>query len=210
MRVLSLILSFVTLLALPGGASAGLLSAPGPNPNWTDMQKFEWYLGYMATAANTCGAYDEAQTLNTLARMSPYGSLGLGAVRGDGLAGPVCGSINNEVKELVADAKQIREYIEATYNCRGEGCYGQSLADWQFHECGDSLKNHFAILGVDYDDIRAVTMMNPNKLGSDADYLARVQFHSCQGSLYIDLTNQCVMEQTQTRGDCTIEGIKGY
>ena len=52
--------------------------------------------------------------------------------------------------------------------------------------------------------------MNPEKMGSDADHMARVQFHSCQGSLYIDLTDQCIMEKSRTRGDCTIEGIKGY
>ncbi|MEO3430139.1 hypothetical protein AAFN88_14860 [Pelagibius sp. CAU 1746] len=174
------------------------------------MQKFEWYLGYMARAARTCGNFNAADKLHALARMTPYGGAGLNTVTGDGFAGPVCGGINREAGEMAADAERIRAYIEDTYDCKGEGCHGQDLSDWQFHACGNSLKSHFAILGLDDDDIRAVTMLDPKKTGSDADFQARVQFHSCQGSLYIDLTKHCVMENKQTRGDCSFDGIERY
>src|SRR3546814_1855181 len=94
------------------------------------------------------------------------------------------------------------------YDCSDDGCFGQNLDDWQFHACGNSLKSHFAILDIDDENIRAVTMLNPGKTGSKAAHQARVQFHSCQGSLYIDLTEQCIMEKSQTRGDCAFDGIE--
>lgn len=210
MRVFSLIISFLGVFLAVSTAQAGLLSAPGPSPSWTKNQKFEWYLGYMAKAARTCGNYDAAEVLHELARMTPYGGEGLGSVSGDGFSGPICGRINNEAGELAADEEDIREFIEAAYGCRGEDCFGQKLSSWKFHSCGNSLKAHFAILSVEDDDIREVSMIDPQKTGSKADYQARVQFHSCKGSLYIDLTKQCIMEKTQTRGDCEIEGVERY
>ena len=48
---------FALGLLLAGGplpadpASAASIPVGGPNPNWTDMQKFEWYIGRMAMAA---------------------------------------------------------------------------------------------------------------------------------------------------------------
>ncbi len=210
MRVFFLVISLFSVVVLAQPAEAGTLSAPGPSPSWTRMQKFEWYLGYMARAAQVCGNYDAASTLLTLARMTPYGGAGLATVMGDGFAGPVCGRINREAAEMAADEQRIRAHIEATYDCKGDGCHGQDLSDWQFHACGNSLKSDFAILGLEEDDIRAVTMLNPKKTGSDAAYQARIQFHSCQGSLYIDLTEDCVMEKQQTRGDCSFDGIERY
>ncbi|MEQ8357245.1 MAG: hypothetical protein RH942_17050 [Kiloniellaceae bacterium] len=50
-------------------------------------------------------------------------------------------------------------------------------------------------------------MIDPAKTGSDAAHQARVQFHSCAGSLYICLADQFIMEHSQTRGDCTIAGL---
>lgn len=214
MRVLAVFvvtLGLASAVTLPsGGARAGMLAAPGPNPNWTDMQQYEWYIGYLARAGQLCGTFTEAAVLHRLARMSPYGGIGLNVVTGDGFSGTACARINADAREIAADAKKIQEYLEAAYSCQGEGCYGQSLSDWQFHECGNSLKSHFAILDIDSKDVREVTMMNPAKLGSEAAYLARVQFHSCQGSLYIDLSQQCVMEKKQTRGDCEIDGVERY
>ena len=111
------------------------------------------------------------------------------------------------MRELAADSKKIQQYLETTYNCSGEGCYGQKLSDWQFHTCGNSLKSHFAILDIDDKDIRKVTMIDPKLTGSRAAYQARIQFKSCTGSLYIDLTKQCIMEKSVTRGDCDIDGV---
>jgi hypothetical protein len=214
MRHVFLVLSLAAALlasAVVGGASrADTFRSGGPNPTWTEMQKFEWYVGYMARAAAMCNAYAEAGVLNDLARMSPYAGIGLAQMRGDSFLGGVCSEIITDAKGLVADAERIQEYIEATYNCAGDGCFGQKLSDWQRHACGNSLKSHFAILAIDDKDIRAVTMINPAKTGSKAAYQARVQFNSCQGSLYIDLTKQCIMEKKRTRGDCEIAGVERY
>src|SRR3546814_16157005 len=53
-------------------------------------------------------------------------------------------------------------------------------------------------------------MLNPRKTNSKAAHQARVQFHSCQGSLYIDLTEDCAMERKVVRGDCEIEGADRF
>jgi hypothetical protein len=214
MRVFAIVLSFLGLLltaGLPaGGAQAGRLAAPGPNPNWTDMQQFEWYLGYMSRAARVCGTHVEADVLHRLARMSPYGDIGLGAVMGDGFAGPVCGGINNEVKELAADAAKIQAYLEGTYNCEAEGCYGQKLSDWKFHACADPLKSHLASRAVEDENLREVTITNVRRSGATLDFQARVRLKTCEGSLYVDLTESCRVEKEYTRGDCEIDGVEGY
>jgi len=208
---LSLVVVALLAVAAPdGGARAAIVSTGGPNPNWTEIQQYEWYLGYVAQGAQICGAYDDAVVLRRLARMSPYGDIGLSQHRADGFLGNACVRLRAEAKDMAADAQKIEEHLEATYSCSDDGCYGQKLSDWQFHACGNSLKSHFAILDIDDKDIRDVTMMSPAKMGSKAAYLARVQFHSCQGSLYIDLTEQCVMESKQTRGNCEIDGVEGY
>lgn len=189
-------------MAAAGGAQAGMLTAPGPNPSWTDMQKFEWYLGYMARAAQTCGTYTESAVLSRLARMTPYGDIGLGSVSGDGFAGPVCGRINNEAKELAADAQKIEEYIEATYNCTGEGCFGQSLSDWKFHDCADMLRAQLTMRGIGLRKVREITINDQRQ--------ARVRLHSCQGSLYVEMSKSCKVKKEYTRGDCEVAGVDAY
>jgi len=37
-----------------------------------------------------------------------------------------------------------------------------------------------------------------------------VRLNSCSGWLIIELTKGCTPRQSFTRGDCSIEGIKGY
>ncbi len=209
MRYISLILlSFILCLGLGGAARAGMLSAPGPNPNWTEMQQFEWYLGYMSRAANTCGTYNESAVLRELARMSPYGDIGLGSVTGDGFAGPACGRINNRVKELVADADKIRAYIEAAYNCSGTGCYGQKLVEWLSHTCADSLKAYLSSRSID-NETTEVTISDVIS-GGHWDYHARVRLKSCEGSLYVEMKDSCRVKKDYTRGDCEVAGVSAY
>jgi hypothetical protein len=209
MRSVSLIFfSLAVCLGLGGAARAGSLAAPGPNPNWTDMQQFEWYLGYMSRAANTCGTYTESAVLRDLARMSPYGEIGLGTVTGDGFAGPVCGRINNKAKELAADAGKIRGYIETAYNCSGTGCYGQKLVEWLSHTCADSLKAYLSSRSIET-EITEVTI-NDVISGGHWDYHARVRLKSCQGSLYVEMKDSCRVERDYTRGDCEIAGVDGF
>ena len=210
MRVFPPVLSFLGLLLTATVAQGGTLAAPGPSPTWTEMQKFEWYLGYMSRAANTCGSYVESGVLLSLARMTPYGDLGPGSVSGDGFAGPVCGRINNEAKELVADAERIREYLEAAYNCTGEACYGQKLSDWQSHSCAEALKSHLANRSVGKDDVRAVTFTNTRRRSTILDFQAKVLLKSCEGSYYVDLKESCAIKRDYTRGDCQVDGVERY
>jgi hypothetical protein len=211
MRSISLILmSLAICLGLGGVARAGSLAAPGPNPNWTNMQKFEWHHRYMAQAANTCGTYNESAVLRQLARMTPYGDIGLGSVTGDGFAGPVCGRINNDVRELAADADKIRAYLEATYDCTAEECYGQKLNDWKFHACADRLKDYLAEHSLKESDVREITFTDVRHSGATLDYTARVRLKSCQGSLYVDMRDSCLIERDYTRGDCEVAGVDGF
>jgi len=210
----AVLLTFVGIVLVggltAGSTQAGRLAAPGPNPSWTDMQKFEWYLGYLARAGQVCGSYKEAETLRGLARMSPYGDLGLKTVTGDGFGGTACAKINNKVKELAADAERIRAYIEATYNCRGNACAGQRLGSWRDHACGEKLAEHFASRSVPEKQISEVTITDVRNSGATLDYHARVRFNDCQGSFYVEMKDSCRVEKDYTRGDCTIEGVPGY
>jgi hypothetical protein len=214
MRRLSTFLSLsVVLLACALGATtphAASIPVGGPNPNWTEMQKFEWYVGRMAQAAQMCGAYTEAGILNRLARMSPYGSIGVAQMRGDDFYGPACVEISADAKGLVVDANKIEEYLEVTYGCRGEECYGQSLSDWQSHACADAVKSHLASRAVEKEQVREVTITNIRHSGATLDFLARVQLKNCQGSLYVDLKESCAVKRDYTRGDCEIDGVEGY
>ena len=210
MRSISLILSFITFIAMAGGAQAGLLSAPGPNPNWTKMQQFEWYLGYMSRAANMCGSFQEAGILDRLARMTPYGNIGQGAVMGDGFSGTACVDINASAKELAADAKKIEEYIEATYNCTDEACFGQKFVEWKSHACADDLMVQLSKRDVTESDLREVTISDLVS-GASRQITARIRLKSCEGSLYVEMsTSSCRVLKEYTRGDCAVAGVDGY
>lgn len=194
-----------------GGARAGMLGAPGPNPSWTDQQKFEWDLGFMALAAQMCGAYDEAAILHRLARMSPYGNIGLGAVTGDGFARPVCGSIREDAKALAADAERIQASLEASYNCRAETCHGLYLRDsWTDHQCADALKAHLARRAIALSGLREVSLYGTRLMGAFSEYQARVRFMTCEGALYVDLKDSCAVKKDYTRGDCAVAGVAAY
>ncbi|WP_340119023.1 hypothetical protein [Pelagibius sp. 7325] len=210
MRVFSLILSLLAFLAGGGAAQAGMLAAPGPNPNWTEMQQFEWYLGYMSLAARTCGSYQEADVLHRLARMTPYGDIGLGSVTADGFSGPVCGRLNNKAKELAADADEIEAYIEATYSCADEACYGQKFVSWKSHVCADDLMMHLAKRDVTEHDLREVTFITDRLMTAVLKYQARVRLKRCEGSLNVHMNDNCRIDKDYTLGDCEVAGVAGY
>src|SRR3546814_17802474 len=117
------------LLALalsPAAPQAAIISSPGPDPNWTEMQEFEWYVGYLARASQICGAYDESAVLTRLARMTLYGAIGLAQNRADGFLGAACVRLRKAADEMVADAAQIARNIEPHYDCRDEGCLNRT------------------------------------------------------------------------------------
>lgn len=207
---------FALALLLAGGplpadpARAGSIPIGGPNPNWTDMQKFEWYIGRMATAAQMCAAHEEAGVLNRLARMSPYGGIGLGQMRGDDFYGPACVEIAADAKDLVADAAKIEAYLEATYGCKGEGCFGQTLSSWQTHACAETLKGHLADHAVPAHELNEVTFSQVIVSSGQPDYQVRIRFKNCQGALYVELSHSCRVVKDYTRGDCAVAGVAAY
>lgn len=211
MHHVAVVVSVVCALFLSSGAAhAASIPVGGPNPNWTDNQKFEWYIGRLATAAQICGAYAEAGVLNRLARMSPYGGIGLGQMRGDGFYGAACVEVTADAKELVADAEQIEKYLEATYRCESDNCFGQRLSDWQSHSCAEALKSHLANRSVGEDNVRAVTFTNSRRRSTILDFQAKVLLKSCEGSYYVDLTESCRIIEDYTRGDCEVIGVGRY
>lgn len=134
-RSISLILmSLAVCVGLAGAARAAVVYSGGANPNWTDIQKYEWYVGYIARTSRICGAHTEAAILTRLARMSPCGSIGLSQMRGDSFLRNACLRITEDAREMVDGAERIEQHIEATYDCSDDSCFGQSLDDWQFHD----------------------------------------------------------------------------
>src|SRR3546814_3181999 len=101
--------ALLSLALAPAAPQAAIISSPGPNPNWTEMQEFEWYVGYLARASQICGAYDESAVLTRLARMTPYGAIGLAQSRADGFLGAACVRLRKAADELVADAAKDRK-----------------------------------------------------------------------------------------------------
>src|SRR3546814_3787955 len=63
--------------------------------------------------------------------------------------GAACARFKDVVAAMEAEAAQIEEHIELTYNCSDDGCYGQDLSDWPVHDCGNSMTSHFAILDLE-------------------------------------------------------------
>ena len=199
-----------------GGAQAGTLPGSGPNPNWTDMQKTEWYIGYMSKAAAICRFYDKASALSALASLSPYGRIGLRSFSGDGFYGAACQGIGEDADALLGDKSAFTEYFAAIYDCEAGGdCTTDDLSD-RFatdHLCAQKLYDVLGELSLKRDDIKNITFSSPPPGPSNAGaapYQARVRMKSCQGSLYVDLGAQCTVKQSYTRGDCEVAGVSGF
>src|SRR3546814_4094409 len=54
--------ALLSLALAPAAPQAALLPSPVPDPNWTAMRAFEWYVGYLARASPICAAYDGSET----------------------------------------------------------------------------------------------------------------------------------------------------
>lgn len=202
-------------LTLAGTAQAGLLSTPGPNPNWTDNQKFEWYLGYMSKAAATCRQYDASAELAEIAGMSPYGRAGLKGSSADGFIGGVCGKIRKRAAELLEKKEIYINYMTANYDCTPGGACRDPLDPHahQSHSCAEQVNRLLADLDIANSDVASVTYKSPPpgpSSGGTAPYQARIRLKSCQGSLYVDMSEQCSVKQSYTRGDCEVAGVSAF
>ncbi|WP_299617039.1 hypothetical protein [Pelagibius sp.] len=195
-------------------AQAGTLPGTGPNPQWSDSQKFEWYLGYMSKATAICSDYAAATELGNLASLSPYGRKGMAVTTGDGFYGAACAGIRKEAADLLSEKDDIGRYLASLYNCDPGGkCLGGSDIASPKHACAESVNKLLSELEVAEGDIRGIHFTSPPPgptSGAEPDYRARIRLKSCRGSLYVDLTEQCRVQQSYTRGDCEVAGVSGY
>ena len=201
-------------VSVSGSVQAGQLPGVGPNPSWTDNQKFEWYLGYMSDATALCGDYGLSTDLAEIASLSPYGRIGMSSISGDRFAGGVCGGIRREAKELLEKKEVYLRYLNATYDCSDpSNCEDLSNHDPLAlkHDCAAQVKDALAALDIASSDLKKVSVRSkipgPSN-GAEPAHQARVQFKSCKGSFYIDLGERCTVKQTYTRGDCDLADLK--
>lgn len=122
MRIFGIALAAGLAIASVGNAEAARMPSSGPNPSWSDSQKFEWYLGYMSKAAAICRSYGASSALGEIAKLSPYGQIGLKGISADGFTGAACGKIRNRTKELLEKKETYIRYMKATYDCSGDTC----------------------------------------------------------------------------------------
>lgn len=217
MRSLVMGLALILAAMVAGGAQAGRLAAPGPNPDWTDNQKFEWYLGYMSKAATTCGNFSASNELNEIASLSPYGRIGLQGTSADRFTGPACGGILKRINELLQKKETYIRYLSESYDCSagaGPGCIveGSDRATAN-HTCGTNVDEALAGLKVDNAEIKSVEIDSRTQgIGSVSDphHTARIRLQSCRGSLYLELGAQCNLRKSYTRGDCEVAGVSAY
>src|SRR3546814_18741051 len=97
----------------------------------------------------------------SLARMTPYGAIGLAQSRADGFLGAACVRLRKAADEMVAAAAKIEKHTESTYDCSDDGCFGQTLDEWPFQAYGNSLQHQLAILATPAHNTPPVTTINP-------------------------------------------------
>jgi len=114
--------SMAFLIGVPaGGALAATGAGHGPQSDWSQMQKFEYYLGDLAGALNLCRRYSLYQQLRELANMTPYGRKGLEAwLVYDGVRG--CPGLSKAAEEILQDKDRILEYLQHQYDCSSGEC----------------------------------------------------------------------------------------
>src|SRR3546814_332668 len=123
----------------------------------------------------------------SLARMTPYGAIGLAQSRADGFLGAACVRLRKAADEMVADAAKIERHIEMTYDCSDEGCFNQRTGGWESHACAIALKAHLAERAIGEDELGEITISDVRNYSTKLDYQAPVRLKHCQGALYVDL-----------------------
>lgn len=202
-------------MTLGTGAEAARMPSSGPDPSWSESQKFEWYLGYMSDAAAICREYSASNALADIAKLSPFGRVGLNSISGDGFTGAACGRIRDRVKELLQKKETYIRYLTEKYDCGPAGqCTGPAADPLaSSHTCATQVREALGGIDVDAGDVARLTVQSwppgPSN-GAEPRHRARIQFKSCNGSLYIDLGDRCEVEQSYTRGNCEFSGVSAY
>lgn len=207
---------FAAFWLLPSGAQAASGPGGGTPGNWTQMQKFEHYIGELSGALGICRNYDLASQLKILADLSPYGRQGWAGMQSyDGIKGGQCGRLAADAKEILGDRDQLHAYLTEKYYCPAGRCAPEGGDPSLMAVCRAEADEYLMSLPVGTDDIKSVKMLSRNagvtqtSVGKPG-HEAWVRLNSCSGWLIIELTKGCTPRQSFTRGDCSIEGIKGY
>ncbi|GAB4230819.1 MAG: hypothetical protein Tsb0032_37130 [Kiloniellaceae bacterium] len=200
------------LLALPVQAATG--PKGGPSDSWTQMQKYEFYVGELAGALNLCRITDLAYDLKEVADLSPYGRKGWRSMLPfDGIRGGRCTTYVEAAREVLADRDKLTAYLKDQYDCStGECDEADSAAS---SPCRTELDEYLAGLPIEADDIRSLKVMTlrpaiRERSNARFSHQVRVDLKSCSGYLEVQLTESCYPRNTFTRGDCEIEGISSY
>ncbi len=195
-------------------ADAATMPSSGPNPAWTESQKFEWYLGYMSDAASICRDYAAATQLAEVANLSPYGRIGLSAVGVDGFNGAACGRIRGRVKELLQKRETYIRYLTEKYDCSPDGeCLEPGVDPLASnHSCSSQVDKALERLNVSRSDVARITVKSEtgHLYGNTPAHQAQVKLKNCEGTLFLDMSEQCRVKQSYTRGDCEIAGVSAY
>lgn len=80
--------------------------------------------------------------------------------------------------------------------------------------CLEASRSHIAGLPVQSGDITGITIIPRQDLRREGPYLvgyeATVRLQSCQGSLILNLNEDCSFRDAYTRGACRIPGLPDY
>ncbi len=208
--------AFAALWLMPSGAQAASGPGGGTPGNWTQMQKFEHYIGELSGALGICRNYDLASELKALADLSPYGRQGWAGMQSfDGIKGGYCGKIAADAKEILGDRDQLQAYLMEKYYCPAGRCAPEGGDASLKAVCRAEADEHLMSLPLGIDDIKSVTMLHRyvggTRVGVGKEgHEAWVRLKSCSGWLIIELTKGCTPRQSFTRGACSIEGISSY
>ena len=102
-------------------AEAAMGAGTRPKESWDKMQTFEYNIGRIAGGLELCRRFDMAGDMRAIAKLTPYGKLGMRKMRAfDGLRG--CGGLANNAESLLEDKDKLIDYMKAKYDCSGEEC----------------------------------------------------------------------------------------
>ena len=91
------------------------------------------------------------------------------------------------------------------------GFGGQAMA--APHRCAKAATVKMAQLGVAASQIKRIVfadIVEDDRTARLVGYDAWVDLKQCQGSVVIKMSRQCEIEESYSRGACTITGLKNY
>ena len=89
----------------------------GPAESWTEVRKYEYYIGQLAAALNLCRYHKLAYEIKELDDLSLYGRKGWQSMQSfDAIRGGRCARYAESGREILADREKIRAFLAETYD----------------------------------------------------------------------------------------------